>query len=127
MRLGEGGCATIVNGLGGAVEMSDSPSERRRYPRRKKSLLTSYVVFEEGKQQTPVRIGVTRDVSRAGARMELFDEVRPRSRVELVVEVGDRAVPVSGTVVHTHPKNGKHPEAGVAFDTLQDEQALDLQ
>lgn len=91
----------------------------RKYPRMSKLHLLTYVNREGDAQRTPVSMGRIVDISAAGAGIEVFEEIREGSRMEMELDLQDSLLSVAGTVVHVTPREDGKSVVGVQFDTPQ--------
>ncbi len=92
----------------------------RRSPRVNRLFLISYVNREGNDQKTPISVGRTLNVSAHGAGMEIFQEVRPGSLMDMEFDLQDSLLKVQGTVVHVRREEEARYFIGVQFDETQD-------
>ena len=96
----------------------DNPT--RRYPRVNKLFLIAYVNREGEEQRTPVCIGRTLDISPAGIGMEVYEEVKAGSTMELEIDLQDFLLSVQGKVMHARREEEGRYLIGVEFNEPQE-------
>lgn len=94
--------------------------ELRQSTRVSKLYLAAYVNRDDKEQKTPVSVGRTLDVSVTGAGMEVFQEVRAGSSMDLEFAMQDALVTVQGRVVHVRQADEGSYIIGVEFEKPQD-------
>jgi hypothetical protein len=95
--------------------------EPRQSTRVNKLFLTAYVNRDDKEQKFPVSVGRTLDVSMTGVGMEVFQEVRPGSLMDLEFAMQGSLVTVQGRVVHVRRADEGSYIIGVEFDEPQKE------
>ena len=90
-------------------------ASNRRFPRVGKLCLIAYVNREGEEQRTPVSLGRVLDVSPAGVGIEVFDEVKAGSVMEMEIDLQDSLLNVQGKVVHVRPEEDGRYIVGVEF------------
>ena len=95
--------------------------EKRSYPRLKRLYLISYINKEGDRQISPVSMGRTIDISQAGARLEVFQQIQPESHVEMEIAIDESILSVQGKVVHSKETDDKVYVIGIQFNELQAE------
>ena len=93
----------------------------RQSARVNKLFLTAYVNRDDKEQKTPVSMGRTLDVSMTGVGMEVFQEVRAGSSMDLEFAMQESLVTVHGRVVHVRQADRGSYIIGVEFDEPQKE------
>ena len=93
--------------------------EPRQSTRVHKRVLTAYVNRDDKEQKTPVSVGRTLDVSMTGVGMEVFQEVRTGSSMDMEFAMQDSLVSVQGRVVHVRRKDEGSYIIGVEFAAPQ--------
>jgi hypothetical protein len=97
----------------------DNP--QRRYPRINKLYLIAYVNREGEDQRTPVSIGKVLDISPAGLGVEVYEDIRTGSVMEMEIDLQDTLVAVQGKVVHVRKEEGGRIILGVEFNESREE------
>jgi PilZ domain-containing protein len=97
----------------------DATAERR-YPRISRLCLITFVNREAGEQRTPVSVGRTLDISPVGVGLEVFEEVRAGSTMEMEIALEGALLEVKGKVVHVTSREEGRAVIGVAFDAPQE-------
>ena len=97
----------------------DEAHERRRYARIESLNLTAIVPKEGDAPLSQVSMARTLDLSPAGAKIEVHQEIDLGSRVELEIAVAEEITSVHGTVVHVEPSDPGGYVLGIEFDEPQ--------
>ena len=95
----------------------DNPT--RCYARLNKLFLIAYVNREGEEQRTPVSIGKVVDISPAGIGMEVYEEVRTGSLMEMEIDLHDTLLKVQGKVAHVRRGEAGCHYIGVEFNETQ--------
>ena len=100
---------------------SDDDVERRSHLRIGKVHLVEVSRFDEEGARADLATGRTINISRGGARLELYHAVPLRSVVRLNMVLGDRILDVSGTVVYLEELGNERCGMGIEFTDLDAE------
>jgi c-di-GMP-binding flagellar brake protein YcgR len=95
-----------------------SEQDSRRAPRVNRLLLTAYVNRDGQEQKTPVSLGRTLDISLTGVGMEVFQQVKIGSLMDLDLDLKDTIITVHGKVVHVRREGEDRYVVGIEFDEL---------
>ncbi len=95
-----------------------SEQDSRRAPRVNRLLLTAYVNRDGQEQKTPVSLGRTLDISLTGVGMEVFQQVKIGSFMDLDLDLKDTIITVHGKVVHVRREGEDRYVVGIEFDEL---------
>lgn len=97
----------------------EDAQERRRHARIDSLNLTSIVPKEGNAPIAQVSMARTLDLSPAGAKIEVYQEIDFGTRVELDIAVGEEITRVHGIVVHVEPTEPGGYLLGIEFDEAQ--------
>jgi len=97
----------------------NTKAEKRRFPRVKKLYLLSYVNRLEGRQTSPVSIGRTLDISPAGIRIEVFQDIEIDSEMEMEIGLKKFDSTIRGKVMRVQKIAEKDYIIGIRFDQEQ--------
>jgi c-di-GMP-binding flagellar brake protein YcgR len=92
--------------------------ESRRSPRVNRLLLTAYVNRDGKEQKTPVSLGRTLDISLTGVGMEVFQEIKIGTVMDLDLDLKDCILTVHGKVVHVRREEDDRYVVGIEFDEI---------
>ena len=101
-----------------------SHHERRRYARIASLNLTSIVPKAGDTPLSQVSMARTLDLSPAGAKIEVHQEIELGTRMEMDIAVEETITRVYGTVVHVEPTRAGGYLLGIEFD--ENQSALNL-
>jgi len=95
-----------------------SPRERRRLPRVRRCHLTAFSLYDSNGYLKTQSLARTLDISMGGALLETVEPMAPGDRIVLDMQVGDRILPLQGTVVHVDSLPNNHYRVGVCFQQV---------
>ena len=85
-----------------------------------KLLLTAYVNREGAEQKTPVSLGRTLDISATGVGLEVYQEVKTGSIMDLEFDLQDCLLTVQGKVIHVRRDGDGQYVVGIEFNEPQE-------
>ncbi len=86
-----------------------------------KLFLVSYIGKEGGRQNTPVSLGRTLDISQAGVNLEVFQPIDPGADMELVIGIEETTLGAIGAVTRSKKTGDSVYTLGIRFkDPLTD-------
>jgi len=96
----------------------DTIEEKRGYPRVKNLYLVSYIHKEAGRQIAPVSMGRTLDISPSGVRLEVFQQIKAESEMEMEIALEDSQVSVRGMVLRALETGDDVYVLGIRFNEV---------
>ena len=92
------------------------PADRRNHPRVRALYLVNYITNSDSFEKTSTKIGRTLDISSAGVRLEVYEEIVPDSDVEVEIAIGDLIFAARGRYVHSQETDSAIFIAGIQFE-----------
>jgi len=97
----------------------EDSQERRRYARIASLNLTAIVPKKGNAHTALVSMARTLDLSPAGARIEVHQNIELGARVELDIAIAEEITRVNGSVMHVEPLEQGGYILGIEFDETQ--------
>lgn len=106
--------------------MVENIHEKRRFARLKSLYLISYVNKEKGVQRCGISMARTLDISPAGVRVEVYQQVNPDSIMEMEIAIEETIFSQRGIVIHSEQTANGNYIIGIEFDKIKPELASEL-